>query len=408
MKKITILICAIIAFNYINAQNSCLSAFSVSEGITSVGTINGDSPTLICDSKATSTKGMWYSYTASADGYAKISTYLPSNSGADTNMFVYAGDCGALECLASSDDISSSIYTSQVYIPITNGEVYYIAFDNRWSASGFDFEITETSVNCTNGSLPFNEDFSDWSSILACWKSIDSNLDNYKWVLQDLDGGNLSLVSESYSPTSSNPNGFLNPDNWIVSYPIDLSSFNTNYNIELKWKARGVNSGLANENYSVYVATGDEISDFESSPVMFNEIIGQNGGAGSYANKSLDISSLAGNMVYVAFRHHNMSEAQYKLSIDDIEISSSLLGVNETSNSDFKHYYNPTNEFLTLKSDNSPIDKMELYNILGENLITRQISNVRYNLDMTSFTDGIYIIQIQIKDTIKTLKFIKH
>lgn len=70
MKKIILLICV---FGYTinaNTQNSCSNASAITDGTTSVGTINGSAPTLICDSKTAGTKGEWYAYTAGTDGFA--------------------------------------------------------------------------------------------------------------------------------------------------------------------------------------------------------------------------------------------------------------------------------------------------------------------------------------------------
>lgn len=403
MKKITLLVCIIGYALNLNAQNSCSNAGSITAGTTSVGTINGSAATLICDSKTAGSKGEWYAYTAGTNGFANITTDLPSNSGEDTNMYIYTGSCGTLNCLASSDDISVANFSSEASFPINNGELYYIVFDNRWDSSGFDFKITETTMICPDGSLPITENFSDADLILACWDLVDTDLDNNKWYVQDY-SGNYSLTSQSWSSTG----GSLNPDNWIISSSIDLTTYSTSDNIELKWKARGFNPSLADENYTVYVATNNGTSDFVSSGVNFNEIIGQNGGAGTtFVDRSLDISTLAGNMVYVAFRHHNMPTSQYVLNIDDVSISASLLGIDDLEVISFKHFYDTYNDILTLKSSNAPINNIQIFNILGQQVLNKNLSHTNELINLSSIVDGIYIAQIRIDNTIKTIKFLK-
>ena len=74
MKKLTLLVCIIGYALNLNAQNSCSNAGIITAGTTSVGTINGSAPTLICDSQTAGAKGEWYAYTASTDGFANITT----------------------------------------------------------------------------------------------------------------------------------------------------------------------------------------------------------------------------------------------------------------------------------------------------------------------------------------------
>ncbi|GAA3583298.1 T9SS-dependent choice-of-anchor J family protein [Snuella lapsa] len=390
-------------------QNSCAGSQTIGPGTTSVGTINGTAATLICDSKTAGTKAEWFAYTATTDGYANITTDLPVNSGLDTNMYIYSGTCGSLTCLASNDDITPANVSSKADFPIASGTTYYIVFDNRWSSSGFDFQITENTVSCSVTSPPVQENFSNMDTILACWNLIDSDLDSRKWFVQDFDldenpglDGNPCIVSRSWDATSS-----VNPDNWIISYSIDLSSYSTNDDLYLNWKARGFNSNFPNENYTVYVAEGNNTSDFLSSGVSFNEVIGQNGGAGeTFVDRNLDISSLAGKIVYVAFRHHDMPSSQYELHIDDVQISTALLSVEEHDSNSFKQYYK--DGYLTLKSDGHSISHLMLYNILGQSVLTKALSNPTEIVDISSLKDGIYISKVQINDTIKTSKFIKY
>ncbi|RED49345.1 T9SS-dependent choice-of-anchor J family protein [Seonamhaeicola aphaedonensis] len=414
MKKILLLCCVLtISFN-INSQNSCASPGTISAGSHSVGTINGSAATLICDSNTAGTKAEWYAYTASTDGFASVTTDLGSNSGDDTNMYIYSGTCGSLSCLASSDDISPSNLLSEANFPISSGTTYYIVFDNRWSSSGFDFMVSETNVACNVTVPPAQENFSDQNKITACWDLIDADMDNRKWFVQDfdLDGtpgldGNPCIVSRSWDAA-----GFVFPDNWIISYSIDITSYSSGDDIYLNWKARGINPSFANENYTVYVATGNDTSDFLSSGISFNEIIGQNGGAGTtFVDRSLDISSLAGNIVYVAFRHHNMPSSQYELHIDDVEISSSApsLSNDDFEINEFSHFYNTSDKTLTLKSSISAIRYVEVYNILGAHVLTQDINSIKGQVHLSNQTDGIYIVKAALDDNIiQTLKIIKH
>ncbi|MEN8815899.1 MAG: FG-GAP-like repeat-containing protein [Nonlabens sp.] len=135
---------------FANAQdaNSCLNAIPVTNSTYSVGTIDGNQTNTICTTSTTNTanNAEWYVYTAAADFTVNITSDLPQNSGTDTRLHVYSGTCGALICVAGNDDVTSNNFASSTSFAATAGEVYYLAWDNRWSSSGFDFQISVSAA----------------------------------------------------------------------------------------------------------------------------------------------------------------------------------------------------------------------------------------------------------------------
>jgi hypothetical protein len=406
MKKITLsLICLALSFAS-SAQDNCASALTVIKGATTtVGTINGVADNT-CGWTTAGTAGEWYTYTATGDGAIKVSANLPANSGQDTRVSIYTGNCGSLICLAANDDVAGANYLSEVTFPSTNGTTYYILWDNRWEDTGFDFILTETVASCES-SLPI-ADTCEPASFYVCWTNIDDDGDTFDWFVVDYDlddddnpDGNPCFGSASWDGTA----GALTPDNWLISNAVDLTGFSTSDTVELTWKARGIDATYADENYTVYVATGNTIPDFTSSSVSFNEIIGQNGGAGVFADRTLDIASLAGNMVYIAFRHHGVSD-QFVLNIDDVGVDFTL-GVNDFEKNQLSHFYNKTTDILKLESSVLVLDSINIYNLLGQNVISETLSNFNEDINLTSLSDGVYIAKIKIGDGEKTLRILK-
>ena len=134
------------------------------------------------------------------------------------------------------------------------------------------------------------------------FNSIDSDGDGDNWEAFDYQTGN----GEGYVATSaswSSVSGALNPDNWLISPAIDLST--ASGNIELTWKVMAQDQAWPQENYSVYVATSNGLNDFTGSSTSFTEVLTTSNG---YMSRALDISSFAGSYIYIAFRHHNCSD----------------------------------------------------------------------------------------------------
>lgn len=129
------------------SQNTCATALAITAGTHTITAVNGSEvPATICAANGTgATAGEWYTYTPTNDYSVTITTDLPANGGTDTRFHVYNGTCGAFTCIAGDDDGGSGL-TSLATFNVQNGTTYYIAFDNRWSSNGFDFELSESTI----------------------------------------------------------------------------------------------------------------------------------------------------------------------------------------------------------------------------------------------------------------------
>ena len=146
---------------------------------------------------------------------------------------------------------------------------------------------------------------------LDAWTLIDSDGDGSNWEVTDYGDGNvLSSASWDESP--------LYPDNWIVSPAIDLSSAILP---ALYWEVSAQDQLWPDENYTVYVSTQSDLSSLQSSAVNFNEVTGESDG---YMYRDLDLSSFNGQTVYVAFRHHAVSD-MFRLNIANVSVQEPIL-----------------------------------------------------------------------------------
>ena len=132
--------------------NPCNGAVAVSAGITTVAAIDQTNINTSCSTAALS---KWYSYTPAVNANVTISSDLAVNLCKDTNVSVYTGNCtSGLTCVGSDDNSgvlacnfgnTNSNLSTYTFIA-SAGTTYYIVWDNKWSANGFDFQITETPI----------------------------------------------------------------------------------------------------------------------------------------------------------------------------------------------------------------------------------------------------------------------
>ena len=104
----------------------------------------------------------------------------------------------------------------------------------------------------------------------------------------------------------------------MVAGPFDLTSATA---VELKWKVYAQDQSWPGDYYSVYAATSNNISTLGASSTNFSEATVA---SGTYDDKSLDLSSFAGQSgVYIAFRHHNCTDF-FRVNIDDVMVKEVL------------------------------------------------------------------------------------
>lgn len=150
MKKITLILAFLFIAQVANAQDTCATAVTITAGTYVISAVNGTQvPSPICADNGTgATAGEWYVYTPTQAHTTTITTDLAINSGGDTRFHVYTGTCTGLICFAGDDDggIIGNGFLSTATFNVTAGTTYYIAFDNKWNAAGFTFQLTESAV----------------------------------------------------------------------------------------------------------------------------------------------------------------------------------------------------------------------------------------------------------------------
>jgi hypothetical protein len=83
------------------------------------------------------------------------------------------------------------------------------------------------------------------------------------------------------------------------------------------------------------------------------------------------------------------------------------LSVDDFSRNSFTHYYDTVEKVLTMESNGTPFDNIQLYNILGQEVIYRNLSQTTEAINMASLKDGIYLAKVTLGGSTQTIKVIK-
>lgn len=106
---------------------------------------------------------------------------------------------------------------------------------------------------------------------------------------------------------------------------------------------------------------------------------------------------------FLNFINNNMVE----IFIDDVSIvDASSLSVSDLKVFNFSVSPNPTKDILTLNAK-SNIDKIELFNIMGQRVLEQTIGLKSKDINMSDLSQGLYILKAQIGDKTGSYRVIK-
>ena len=93
------------------------------------------------------------------------------------------------------------------------------------------------------------------------------------------------------------------------------------------------------------------------------------------------------------------------IGIDTMEINEFILGVSDESFNNFNYYIN--NNQLILSASNS-LENVQLFNLLGQEVISQKLSNTNETINIASLDTGIYAAKVSINGNTKSFKIVKN
>lgn len=166
---------------------SCATAIELTTNGTYTTTAITGTYKVSCFNTTAGIKGNWYKFTPTSNGEISISSNLPSNDGVtktdDTRLSLATGACSSstLTCIQSNDDISGTIYFSELLnVPVTSGTTYYIMWDSRWSALPVDFTFNFTAITCARPTVVYLPESISTTSTDLYWDQTATFPANYQ------------------------------------------------------------------------------------------------------------------------------------------------------------------------------------------------------------------------------------
>lgn len=253
---------------------------------------------------------------------------------------------------------------------------------------------------CANAQNTWQEGF-EGGSFPEGWVSYDVDGDGFEWTLETCEftphmtphEGNGCMYSESFS----NDFGALTPDNWLVTPAISIIGSES---ILSFWVA-GQDANWCAEHYEIYVSTtGNTVADFTGNPVL------EGVSTGTYVQKTVNLSSYAGQTIYIAFVHNEVTD-QFVFLLDDVEVTGASVdptSVNEVEANQTSVYPNPANNVINVTSA-ANMNSIEVYTIAGQKVANYTVNGTQAAINVNNLSNGMYIMQIASENGVSAQKF---
>ncbi len=244
------------------------------------------------------------------------------------------------------------------------------------------------------------------------WDSIDNDGDgNFFEVFDSANvGDGVSSLFTGFGADSDSWEGSpLTPDNFLVTKdPIDLTN-SSSTEISFIVGTYQTNGNFIDDKYSVYMTASNQISDILAATPIDTRLVSDDvtasagDGSDSAAMVTIDASAYDGQVVYLSFRHFDSVDINSVL-LDDITVDG-ILGVTDETFNNFNYFVDASNN-LNL-SANSSFENVQIFNILGQQVVSQRLSNTNEVVELSSFNTGIYIVKVSIEGKSKSFKIIK-
>ena len=269
----------------------------------------------------------------------------------------------------------------------------------RSTCSSTDLSIFSSPVAFTTlctppapvATFPYVQNFDGVTApALPCgFTTLDANTDGYTWATST---SAARSGSNSLTYNFNNQSLTTAADDWVFTPALTLTAAEQ-YNLSFYYQVGTVNGAAVAERLEVKLGTAPTVAD------MTTTIYANNLTATTFtqASTTQPVKVAANGQYYIGM--HVISPANsFRLSIDDMQLTTGVLATNAALSRSIDAYPNPTTGLLTLDLRSTAARQVQatLVNTLGQTVLSRSFSNKQQQLDLSNLATGIYTLKLNI------------
>ena len=323
----------------------------------------------------------------------------PSSNTPPSQGYQYFAALTGLEIIpdAGTTPTGSTAGTTATISDLVQGSDYSIWLRSKCSDTDFSSWIGPLYVTtlCAPQEAPYNQGF-EANDGLGCIRLDDVN-GATSWSLFTSGGNGAATGTNSirYNWDATSP-----ADDWFFLKGLNLTGGVT---YELKFKYKSSDGPDLLENLEVKYGASPEASSMTAGTIV--TLAGINSAiTDPFAESTSTFTPSATGTYYIGFHSYSAPDQAF-LYIDDISVSASL-GIDSVKGMSVKHYPNPVKDVLNLSYDQN-ITGVAIYNLLGQKVLEKQLSQTSVQINMSELASGNYLVKVQSNNVVETLKIIK-
>ena len=197
--------------------------------------------------------------------------------------------------------------------------------------------------------------------------------------------------------------------------PVVIPANATNVMVSFKYKQEVVAiDPTTGPNDYIYFSLMTEVPTNGTAAVRFSDKFPSTAGYATYTDLTAEVPAstiVPGTTQYfvVTFRSNNLSDPATIGwgAIDNISLTYDMpLSTEEFDANKVAFYPNPVKDVLNLSAVEN-IDSVSIFNLAGQNLVNKTINANETAIDMSSFANGTYIVNVISDKNVKTIKVVK-
>ncbi|AWG26596.1 T9SS type A sorting domain-containing protein [Flavobacterium kingsejongi] len=310
---------------------------------------------------------VWYRFTAQSVTQQLVIANVVTVSGpTDVNMYfqVFSGSCGALESVLCSDAETNMI------TGLTIGTAYWVRVYSVSNTSRQNFTICIGTPIL----IPVNDECATAAALTVGTQFSDHNLD-------------ATTVGATASSAAISCVGYNGGDVWFTTV-VPASGSLTIETGDASTGGQGLDTAIA-----VYAGSCTALS----------QIGCDDDGAGTGGYSKINLTGLTPDTsIYIrVYEKGNDASGTFSISAYD-----ATLGTGDFDAIRFKAYPNPVKETLFVDW-NENMKEATIYNLLGQQVLSKAIEGTSARLDLSSLPQGTYLVRIKGAEAVRNFKILK-